>query len=89
MSEQTKAALDEAIRLHVADQTEGRIVVAYELVTASIHVTEMGAGSAYYGRETADGQMLHVSAGLHTIGRRLIDDLWDQATDDPDDSDNP
>lgn len=76
MSDATKAALDEAIRLHVADECEERVVVAYNLVVAAVAMESYGNGSAYYARWAAEGQQLHVTAGLSDFTNRMIAEQW-------------
>lgn len=81
MSSQTKAALDDAIRAHIADALPGTTVVAWSLVSASIDNATYGDGGSHYWREQADGQPLHVCEGLLHLGLRMIGQTWDTGGD--------
>lgn len=65
MSTQTKAALDEAIAAHVADEQEGGgIVTGYVLLTSSANVEQLQNESTAYLFEAAELQPFHVGLGL-------------------------
>ena len=81
MSSQTKAALDDAIRAHIADALPGTTVVAWSLVSASIDNATYGDGGSHYWRDMPDGQPLHVCEGLLHLGLRMIGQTWDTGGD--------
>ena len=76
MSKQTKAALEDAIRAHIADVQPGTTIVAWELVSASIDNETNGDGVSHYWLEQADGQPLHVCEGLLRFGLRMVGNTW-------------
>lgn len=81
MSDHTKAALEDAIRAHIADAQPGTTIVAWELVTASIDNATYGDGGSHYWCEQADGQPLHVCEGLLRFGLRMVADTWREGGD--------
>ena len=66
MSDQTKADLEAAISVHVADMTEGNLLTDWSLVIASTSVDDIGSGATDYRFEANTGQPPHVSYGLLT-----------------------
>jgi hypothetical protein len=78
MSKATLVALDEAIRVHIADECDGNTVVGWELITSHLSMNQLGTGAAGYWRECANGQPLHVSDGLNRADARLLDSIWNE-----------
>ena len=62
MSAETKAALEEAITAHLADEMDGSMMTGYELVIAGWPPEKPNHTTYYY--ETPDDQPFHVSIGL-------------------------
>ena len=79
MSQQTRAIVEDAIRAHVADETNDRIVIGWELVCVTTTPADAGTGGAYYWRDCAAGQPHHASVGLIEVGRELLADNWRSA----------
>jgi len=72
MSRETKLALDEALRVHIASETDGDILTEYSLVTASISMDDIGTGRVTYYLEGPDHQPAHVSTGLLRLAESLV-----------------
>lgn len=65
MSDETKAAMDEAIAAHFSDEWEGAIVTGYVLQLCGVTSDDIEAGDqTSYMREVHDGQPSHASLGL-------------------------
>lgn len=64
MSDETKAALDLALRDHIAEITTGSILTDYFTIAASVDMEDIGSGTVYYCFITPDKQPAHVSMGL-------------------------
>lgn len=64
MSDATKAALDEAIQAHIADEADGSIVTAYVLLAANQTVEELDKHLTGFWREVSEGQAMHTTIGL-------------------------
>lgn len=62
MSIETRTALDDAIRAHIADIENGSLACGYVVIAAAI---PLGEGDAiYYPIITPEGQPSHVGLGL-------------------------
>lgn len=82
MSEQTKAALDEAIAAHFADefQDESGMATGWVLQAAGILGTD--ADSTAHIRETAPDQAVHITLGMLEYARLHFQrTLFDDAED--------
>ncbi len=75
MSNQTKAALEDAVRAHIADELD-KTVVSWALIAAAIDPASYADGGAHYWREQSDGQQLHVTEGLFRFGTLMVRDSW-------------
>lgn len=77
MSEQTKAALDQAITAHFGDGWNGALLTGYVLQMAGVTADDIenGQQTSYY-REVAESQASHVTLGLidyaHTMFRAAL-----------------
>jgi len=69
MSDQTKAALDEAIATHFADEQDGAIVTGYVLQVQGQGFTDEDEDSTRMSRELLDGQTLPLTLGLIDYAR--------------------
>jgi len=63
MSDQTKRALDEAIRAHLADEGQGDVTTAWLLVSGSLDSSNIEDDGTVW-MESPDGQPRYVSLGL-------------------------
>ena len=81
MSAQTKSAIDDALRAHIADEV-GTMVVAWALAVASVDPESHAEGGAHYLREQPEGQPLHATEGLSRFGSRMVGDSWQCGGDD-------
>lgn len=80
MSEQTKAALDEAIAAHAADVSgSGGIITGYVLFAAHVNGRALESGGTGYMSEFAEGQAWHVAYGL---AQMLLDQVASGDDDD-------
>jgi len=77
MSAETKAALDDAIRAHIADECDGKTVMHWVIGVYSVAATDFGTGAGSYYRDVADNQPHHVTDGLLHAVQRITDDIWD------------
>lgn len=82
MSDQTKAALDQAIAAHFGDSWEGAIVTGYVLQMCGLTMDDIENGQqTSYFREVAENQPSHVTLGLldysHTMFRYAINTYED------------
>lgn len=75
MSKQTKTALEDALRAHLADERPGHTITAWEAVVAYIENADSDSG-AFYWRGFASGQHLHVSEGLLHAGLHMVEICW-------------
>ena len=64
MSDQTKAALESAIRAHVADELDGALTTGWALIAAAATDTDFAVGQTEYFTESADMQPHHSTLGL-------------------------
>lgn len=64
MSVETKAALDQAIAMHVADELEGAVTTGYALIASAATADDFDNERTQYLSEFADHQPLHVAMGL-------------------------
>ena len=69
MSDQTKAALDEAIATHFADEQDGAIVTGYVLQTQGEGFASEDSGRTRMSREVLPGQTLPLTLGLIDFAR--------------------
>ena len=70
MSSETHAALEDAIRAHVADIQDGEIVTDWALITASTAFENIGTMRLTYGLEAPEQQPQHVTIGLLEYARQ-------------------
>lgn len=68
MSAETKAALEEALAAHIADETEDHIVTDWAMVAACTTMDEIGTGLTRYWCEGNTNQPVHVTVGLLRYG---------------------
>ncbi|GAA4176544.1 hypothetical protein [Gryllotalpicola koreensis] len=64
MSAETKAALDQAIAVHVADELNGAMVNGYALIAAGANTEDFDNERVQYLSEFADRQPHYVGLGL-------------------------
>lgn len=64
MSEQTRAALDDAIAAHVAEEYDGDMVTAWVIVTETTSIGMLDAGEGSMVIETRDMQSTYLTQGL-------------------------
>lgn len=77
MSDQTKDAVEDAIRAHVMDESHGSYLTAWQVQVAAALPDDAGSTEyQYFGSEDP----LHVSYGLLAMGQRYLD-RWQ--TEDP------
>lgn len=69
MSEQTAAALDDAIRAHFADKHPGQLVVGWALVAAT---TNENDAYTSYDTDCPEWQPAHHTVGLYRLGIDLM-----------------
>ncbi len=67
MSEESKRALDEAIRTHLADEGQGDVTTAWLLISGSLTAADPDDEGKVW-MEQADGQPRYVSLGLLEAG---------------------
>ena len=79
MSDQTKAALDVALTAHIADVTDGNMVMDWALVAANAPIDSIGTGVVSYWIEAPKNQPVHVMAGLFRYAGEHV--LWDEDDD--------
>lgn len=79
MSKDTSAAVDEAIRAHIADELDGRLCSGWALIGVAVNGEQVGHGGASYHYETMPGQPYHASLGLAHL---LLQWLEPQETED-------
>ena len=82
MSDQTKAALDEAVAAHVADTGNGDIVTDWALIAATTSAENIGTGTTRYLLEGNDNQPVHVMTGLFRYASERV--VWDEDEEDDD-----
>lgn len=80
MSAETKAALDDAIAAHFADEMEDALVAGYVLQISGQSVDDMTQERIALWRETPDGQTFITTLGLLDYARRSV--AADVETDD-------
>ena len=76
MSKATKAALDEAVAAHVADESDeadGAILTGYVCQTQFTSMSLMDEELTGYQRIIQDGQNLTTTLGLMHYGQRMLD----------------
>lgn len=74
MSAATKAALEEALTAHIADQTDGDLVTDWALVAATSTLDNIGTGRTSYFIEANTNQPVHVMAGLFRYASEHV--IW-------------
>ena len=72
MSDDTRQALDSAIRAHLADEADGAIVTGYVPIAANITADDLEREQHGYWVEYADHQPFHVSLGLVERHRLIL-----------------
>lgn len=83
MSDETRAALDNAISAHIADTFPGYYTSGWVVVASSAHINRPDATN--YRLLSPDSQPFHVDDGLMQIGIRILNDSWNTSADDEDD----
>ncbi len=76
MSKQTKQALDDAIRAHLADECDGMSVMQWAVVTWSIEPEHIGDGAGHYGVTVPNGQPHHATRGLLDEAQSIMNEAW-------------
>lgn len=79
MSDQTKAALEEALTAHIADVTDGDMLTDWALVAAASSLDNLGTGRTGYWIEANTNQPVHVMAGLFRYAGEHV--IWDDDDD--------
>ena len=85
MSDETRAALDDAISAHIADIFPGYYTSGWVVVASSAALDK--PNSTNYRVMSPDNQPFHIDDGLITVGRRILQDAWDIDADEEDDDD--
>lgn len=83
MSDQTKAALESAIRAHVADELDGALTTGWALIAAAATDTDFAVGQTEYFTESADMQPHHSTLGLVCQHKLMVENAeWTPIGDD-------
>lgn len=78
MSDTTKAALDQAIAAHIADECDNSILTGYVLHASHTNLEQIDRGATGYFMEHGENQAYHVSLGLaHQAVMALQTDFGD------------
>ena len=75
MSAETKAALDAALAAHIADVTDGNMLMDWALIAANAPWESIGTGVVSYWIEAPTNQPVHVMAGLFRYAGEHV--IWD------------
>jgi len=79
VSAATKAALEEALAAHIADETDGDLPTDWAMVVATSSLENIGTGRTGYWIEANDNQPIHITTGLFRYAGEHV--IWDDDDD--------
>ena len=77
MSAETKAALDDALAAHIADEAEQEVIVTGYVGMVSFVASDMDPEATGYWSLYADHQPHHVAVGLSSLLVQQVDGNWE------------